>query len=273
MKFLASAAIGTTLLIPTAGFAQNFGDDADSGLRFTISAGVISSPTFLGDDEQQISVFPNITLSYGDRFTASLDGVRYTVFSQGGFSAGVVGAYDFGRDEDPDDNPFVVDSSDSTDLVGLGDIDGTIELGGFVEYEAQQFSARLELRQGVDGGHDGLYGEAELKYNGSFEIGQAPIFFSVGPVITFGDDAYNSTFFDVSAAQSAASGLSQFDAGGGINSYGLHASAVLPLSESTSLVGFVNYDQLAGDIADSSIVQERGSENQTTVGLLLSYSF
>ena len=139
--------------------------------------------------------------------------------------------------------------------------------------EAQQFSARLELRQGVDGGHDGLYGEPELKYNGSFEIGQAPIFFSVGPVITFGDDAYNSTFFDVSAAQSAASGLSQFDAGGGINSYGLHASAVLPLSESTSLVGFVNYDQLAGDIADSSIVQERGSENQTTVGLLLSYSF
>ena len=273
MKFLASAVLGTTVLFPTAIWSQNLGDHVENGLRFTISAGVISAPSFLGDNEQQISVFPNVMLSYGERFTASLDGVRYKVFSQAGFSAGVVGAYNFGRDEDPDDNPFVVDGSDSTDLVGLGDIDGTIELGGFVEYEFDPLSFRLELRQGVDGGHDGLYGEAEAMYNASFNIGRAPILFSLGPVLAFGDNAYTSTFFDVNAAQSAASGLSQFDAGGGIISYGLHANAVLPLSQKTALVGFVNYDRLTGDAADSSLVRERGSEDQTTFGLMLSYSF
>ncbi|MEM9229378.1 MAG: MipA/OmpV family protein [Pseudomonadota bacterium] len=273
MKYVTAITLGFSLIVPSAVLAQRLDDDDQAGLRFTVSAGVISAPTFLGDDEQQTSVVPNITLSYGDRFTAGLDGVRYTVFSRGGFNAGIVGAYHFGRDENPDDNPFVVSGGDTTDLVGLGDIDGTFELGGFVEYEAEQFSARLELRQGIDGGHDGLYGEAEVMYNGSFNAFERPVFFSVGPAIAFGDDAYNSTFFDVSAAQSAASGISQFDAGGGLISYGLHATAVVPLSERTSLVGFVNYDQLTGDVGDSSIVQERGSENQSTVGMFLDYTF
>lgn len=273
MKFIQTAALGALLVLPSTLLAQEFGGDDSDGLQITISAGVISAPSYLGDDDQQTSVFPNITLSYGDRLTASLDGIRYTVFSQNGFSAGVVGAYHFGRDENPDDNPFVIDGGDTTDLVGLGDIDGTFELGGYVEYEAQKFSARLELRQGVDGGHDGLYGEAEVKYNGSFDAFGRRAFFSIGPSVAFGDDAYNSTFFDVSAAQSAASGISQYDAGGGVISYGLHASAVVPLSEKMSMVGFVNYDQLAGDVGDSSIVQERGSENQTTVGMLLNYTF
>tara|TARA_B110000977_G_C10949283_1_gene444030 strand:+ start:500 stop:826 length:327 start_codon:yes stop_codon:yes gene_type:complete len=96
---------------------------------------------------------------------------------------------------------------------------------------------------------------------------------SVGPTVSFSDDSYANTFFDVSAAQSTASGISQYDADGGIMSYGLHASAFVPLNQNVSMVGFAEFDQLTGDIGDSSIVQERGSEDQVTAGLLINYTF
>jgi len=91
--------------------------------------------------------------------------------------------------------------------------------------------------------------------------------------VTFADDAYNSAYFDVSALQSAASGISQYNAEGGINSYGLSMSLMMPVSQTTSLVGFVDYEQLTGDVGGSSIVQERGSQDQVRVGVFLNYKF
>lgn len=56
-------------------------------------------------------------------------------------------------------------------------------------------------------------------------------------------------------------------------SYGLQASAFVPLNQNVSLVGFAEFDKLTGDVGDSSIVQERGSEDQVTAGLLINYTF
>lgn len=245
----------------------------DGGLEVTISGGIVSAPSYLGDDDYQTSVFPNITLRYGDRLEASLRGIEYTAVVGDGWKVGGILGYDSGREEDPDASDFMISGEVSTDLIGLGDVDGTIEVGGFFEYEAGPFAAKLDLRQGIDGGHDGLHGEASVSYRGKFEGMAMPVFFGVGPKITFGDDAYNSAYFDVSAAQSAASGISEYDAGGGINSYGLSANVMVPLSAQTSLIGFVDYEQLTGDVGDSSIVQERGSQDQVRAGVFLNYTF
>lgn len=260
MYKIVTLTVGTVLLLPTGVLADEHGQ----GWSYSIGAGAIYAPTFLGDDDYEAQAVPNVRVTYGDRFEASLGGIRYNALSGGPWRAGPVLSYDFGRDED---------SGDTNDLLGLGDIDGTIELGGFVAYEADRFSAKLEIRQGVDGGHDGITGEAEIAYRGTFNAFARPAFFTVGPAVSFGDTAFNSAFFDVDAAQSAASGISQFDAGGGINSYGLHAMAVVPLSDKTALVGFVEYDQLSGDVGGSSIVNERGSKAQTTAGIFITYSF
>lgn len=245
----------------------------DGGLQITISGGIVSAPSFVGDDDYQTSIFPNVTLRYGDRLEASLRGIEYTAIVRDGWKAGGILAYDSGREEAPDASDFMISGETSTDLVGLGDIDGTIEVGGFVAYEAGPFAAKFELRQGVDGGHDGLHGEASAQYRGKFDGMAMPVFFGVGPKITFGDDAYNGTYFDVSAAQSAASGISEYNAGGGINSYGLSANIMLPLTAQTSFIGFAEYEQLTGDVGDSSIVQERGSQDQVRVGVFLNYTF
>ncbi|MFK7993077.1 MAG: MipA/OmpV family protein [Granulosicoccus sp.] len=247
--------------------------DTQAGLEVTVSAGVLSAPAYLGGDEYQTSVIPNVTLKYADRWSASLRGIRYVALSDNGWQAGPLLSYDFGREERIDDNPFAISSESSTDLIGLGDIDGTLELGGFVEYEARAFSAKLELIQGVDGGHDGLSGKASVSYRGQFNVLGPPAFYSIGPALSFGDDAYNSTFFDTSAAQSVASGISQYDADGGVNSIGLHSSVFMPLTRATSIVGFLQYDELTGDVAESSLVTERGTTNQVTTGLFLNYRF
>ena len=244
--------------------------DWRSGWAFSVSAGTLISPAYLGADEYQVSVFPNLSVQYEDLFFASLEGVGFNLIRQNGFRAGPIARYDFGRDEDGS-NPLGF-GGETDDLKGFGDVDGTVELGGFVEYSYRQFSARVELRQGV-GGHEGLVGEAGLKYGNSFSAFGRPVFFELGPEITFADDTYNSAFFDVSAAQSAASGLSEFDAGGGVNTYGFHASLVVPLTDKVSLIGFGGVDQLTGDIADSSLVRERGSETQGIAGIMLNYRF
>ncbi|RPE70948.1 outer membrane scaffolding protein for murein synthesis (MipA/OmpV family) [Pacificibacter maritimus] len=258
--------------LPSAALAQGHADQ-DSGLQVTISGGIVSAPSFVGDDDYQTSIFPNVTLRYGDRLEASLRGIEYTAIIGDGWKAGGILGYDFGREEAPDASDFMISGEASTDLIGLGDVDGTIEIGGFVAYEAGPFAAHFELRQGVDGGHDGLHGEARAQYRGRFDAMALPVFFGVGPKISFGDDAYNSAYFDVSAAQSAASGISEYDAGGGINSYGLGANVMVPLSAQTSLIGFVDYEQLTGDVGNSSIVQERGSQDQVRAGVFLNYTF
>lgn len=272
MRLVAALGVMASVGLPGAVVAQE-AETHSEGLQFTVGAGLISAPTYLGDDDYQLRAVPNISLRYGDRLTASLRGVEYVAFSQGGWRAGPKLSYDFGRKEDTDDGPFVISGDSSTDLVGLGDVDGTFEVGGFVEYKSRSVAAKLELRQGVDGGHNGLVGEASISYVGQFAAIGRPTFFSIGPSISFGDDAYNSAYFDVSAAQSAASGISQFDANGGLNSVGVAASVMMPLTEKTSLVGFLEYDQLTGDIGKSSIVTERGSKDQFTAGFFINRSF
>jgi len=242
------------------------------GWEISVMAGGLYVPTYLGDDDYQLLAVPSISAKYKDLFFASIfEGIGYNLVNNDSWRIGPVANYDFGRDESGDD-PLAVNGDDTDDLDGLGDIDDTFEVGAFAEYRSSQYSAKLEIRQGLDG-HEGLIAEAELKYAGRFMAFERPVFYSFGPEIVYGDDDYNSVFYDVNASQSAASGLTQFDADAGVISYGLHVSAVIPLTHNTSIIGLAGYDQLVEDAADSSLVKERGSKNQGIIGILVSYKF
>jgi outer membrane protein len=56
-------------------------------------------------------------------------------------------------------------------------------------------------------------------------------------------------------------------------SYGVSGALILPLTDHVSTFVFGGYDRLAGDAAKSSLVEDRGSPNQGTLGLFLSYEF
>ena len=97
--------------------------------------------------------------------------------------------------------------------------------------------------------------------------------YALGPRMRFGSSDFVDEYFSIDAAQSARTGLRQFDADGGLNSVGFGASAIIPQGRRMTVVLFSSYDRLLGDIADSPLVDRRGNANQFTVGASLSWRF
>lgn len=244
----------------------------DDGWSLSIGAGALFSPNYLGDDAYSLAVVPYIRVKHGDRFFASVEeGVGYNLINQVNFRAGPLATIEFGREED-EGNPFRVIGDRTTDLIGLGDVDISFSLGGFAEVDFGSLTASARLGQAVSG-HDGLTGEIGLRYGGTLTGYGPPVIYSFGPRINFGDNTYHDAFFSVDAVQSAASGLTVFDASSGIVSYGLSGTAIIPLSDEITMTAFGNLSRLSGDAADSSLVTERGAPNQAFIGLATAYTF
>ena len=270
MKKLFTLLLASAMMIPAHSFAQD--GNHNQGWSYSAGAGAVYSPSYLGDDESQLSAIPNIRVSYEDKFFASLgEGIGYNVVNNNGFKVGPIVKYDFGRDEDGS-NPFAVNGDDTNDLRGLGDVDGSLEVGAYVEYEFEPVTTKLEVRQGL-GGHEGLVGEASIHYGGNVNIASQHVMYSVGPEISYTDGSYNEAYFGVNAAQSTASGLAQYNADDATLSYGVGGSVIIPHTERISTILFAGYTQLGDTIADSSLVETRGSDSQATVGFLVNYSF
>lgn len=146
----------------------------------------------------------------------------------------------------------------------------SIEAGGFAQVSltpAVRF--RLEGRKGLSG-HKGWVGEASADYiarEGDDWL------FSIGPRVTLGDAKYQRAYFGVTPAASAASGLTAYDPGGGIQSVGVTAGYLRQLGKRWGIGIYGRYDRLVGDAADSPVVRHSGSRSQPSAGLALSYTF
>lgn len=203
------------------------------------------------------------------------DGLGYDVIRSGGFRAGPLIGFRPARRENGN-NPFKI-AGDSTDaLQGLGRVKSTAEAGCFVGYQSGNFAAKLDVRQALSGDL-GLIATLGVHYTAAIPMPSAthtrPAIVAIGPRLTVVDDKYNQTYFGVTAIQSARSGLRQYKADGGLQSIGIGASAKIPLSDRISGMILVGYDRLTGDAARAPLVEDRGSRNQATVGLGLTYKF
>jgi outer membrane protein len=254
-----------------AAFAAS-ASNAQTDWQFTVGAASLYAPVFTGSKDYQLLAVPNLKIEYKDRFFASVqDGVGYNVLQGSNWRAGPLAKYTFERKEDGE-STFRVAGKKSTALLGLGDVDGTVELGGFLEYKASPLSYKLKLRQGVNG-HEGMVGEASVNYGGRITGSGKPIIYSVGPRTQFADSNYNNAYFGISPTQSARSGLGQYTADNGLVSYGVGAFALVPIADKVSFSFFGGYDRLAKQAADSPLIKQRGSENQFVGGVMLNYQF
>lgn len=273
MRTLPIVLAATTILFPLHAIAQDpMSGASPEGWNYSVGAGVLVAPSYLGDDSYQVMAVPNVRVTYEDVFFASMqEGAGYNLIHTDQWRAGPLARYDFGRDEDGD-SAFRVSGDKTDDLRGLGDVDGSFEIGGFVEYTLDSFSGTLEVLQAMDG-HDGLVGTASLEYSGMTSVMGKPAKYSFGPEIKFADSHYHAAYFGVDARQSAASGLAQYSADAGILSYGVGGSAIIPMTDTISAVAFMRYDRLGEEAADSSLVKKSGSDHQGSAGLFLNYSF
>lgn len=270
MKKISQIFIASAIMMSVHASAQEQ-KPQKKGWSYSVGLGGGYTPIYMGDDENRASFFPNLTAKYEDKFFASFgQGIGYNLINTESWQVGPVIKYDSGREEDAS-NAFSGDG-DTTDLIGLGDVDGAVEMGAFAKYGINAMSFEIELRQALDS-HEGLVGEASIQYKGFSDIGGQKVIYSFGPKISYTDGNYNKAYFGVNASQSSASGLAQYDADNSTLSYGIAGNLIIPHTKNVSSFLFASYTRLGDTISDSSLIQQRGSEDQSSVGYLLNYSF
>ncbi|MEM8636414.1 MAG: MipA/OmpV family protein [Pseudomonadota bacterium] len=167
--------------------------------------------------------------------------------------------------------------ADTAQIVALPDVDVAAEIGAFAGFRIP-FGALPEgtltgtatVRHDVAGSHNGLTVDSELEYffavNRMLRIG-------VSANASFATNDYFDTYFSIDADGSAASGLAQFDAGGGARDVGLEIYSILSFSKRWGVFSRLSYNRLLGDAENSPIVQDAGSADQFFVGTGLFFRF
>jgi outer membrane protein len=156
-------------------------------------------------------------------------------------------------------------------------VPGTPEVGGFLEATLPLargpgaptlLTARLAVVQATQS-HEGA--TADLSVGMVRPMGRWTL--GGGVAATWADSDYASAFFDVTPADSAASGLPEYDASGGLLTAGASLFVSYALTESWSVNALAGYTLVTGSAADSPFVADRGQPQQPFAGLGLNWRF
>jgi MipA family protein len=240
----------------------------DDGLRIGLGGG--AAPDYFGSDDYQFVPLPYFSYKQdGFGISSSQLGVEADVLPFLGFDGGPIVRYNSGRKNVKDN---VVDL--------LPDVDGTVEVGAYLAggiplSDASAgtptiFTARIEATKGVSGGHNGSLFTGTL---GVITPLSSDLTLISNVSATYMSKSYADSFFDISAAGSAASGLASYNAGSGFRDVGLGLTANYNLTGNLSVFALGRYNHIVGDAAKSPIVKDRGSANQFLAGAGLIYYF
>jgi outer membrane protein len=242
--------------------AQTYGPAPAPDWTITIGAEGRVTPAYDGSDRYIVVPYPVFEIRRAGtprNFTSPRDGFSIAIINLGQFRLGPTGKVVLPRDQ-----------SDYAALRGLGDVDWALEVGAFAEFWPWRWlRTRAEVRQGF-GGHDGVV--AELTADVVVPVTQT-LTFSAGPRLTLASADALQPYFGVTPAQSIRSGLPVFRPDGGVRAFGLGAQVRQEWSREWATNLFVEYDRLSDDAARSPILTRRGSVDQVTVGIGLSYTF
>jgi outer membrane protein len=238
------------------------------GWIVTVGGGGDMMPAWPGANKYVLWGTPRFSVRKDDgtptRFVGARDSVGFAVVNSGEFKFGPT--VKFVRERKASDDPR---------LSGLPDVDFAVQAGGFAEYwPATWLRMRGEVRQGF-GGETGVTGDAFL----DAIVPLGPFRLSGGPRMTVQSTNAVSPYFSVTPTASASStiaGLPQlpvYNVGGGLYSYGTGGKLEYFIDQHWSAFAFGEYERLTGSVADSPIVTMRGSPNQVSAGLGVTYSF
>jgi outer membrane scaffolding protein for murein synthesis (MipA/OmpV family) len=254
--------VAATIVVATPASAT--GDLVPAGTTIAVGAQAIVQPTYEGSGEYELVAVPIVkfggsesALSFVKFDFRALNDVGIGVVNVGGLSFGPAVGYRFDREEDDGDR-----------LRNLGDIDGGFLVGGFARYDLKPFYVRGSYLTQVSGEEDagGIF-----RFQGGADFHVSPqLLLKTFAAVEWADDDYMQTYFGVTAAQSAASGLTRFDPSSGAKSFHLGATAEYEVFPTWTVHAGVEYVQLLGDAADSPITED---ESQVVARLGLSKSF
>jgi len=219
------------------------------GWTSQLGIGAIVNPEFVGADEYQVIPIPYVEFRYLDELGTLL----FANVPQG------IGAY-FYRRRGQDGRALNLGLAVAPgfnvrgdEIEGLKEIDPAIEARLLIEARWQRWGFEGTLAQDVGRGHEGAYLDLSLSRRNS--IGRHGGFYACGPVLRAGDDDYKSALYSVRPEESAASGLSPYEAEAGVERLGLQAIVSLPLGMGPwrwTAIG--RYSRLLDESAESPVV-------------------
>ena len=217
-------------------------------------------PEYLGSEKNELGIFGDFRIDYADRFFLGLrDGLGMNMINQPQIKAGPRLVYRFGRDKE-----------DSAVLSQLETIDNSVEIGFFMSYVWEQWEANFTIDKDISNAHDGMLAETGLAY--SMEVSpQLTVRF--GPSLTWGNQSYMRKFYGITAAQSAASGLTAYEPKSSFRDLTLGVSGDYKIDNEWSLAFEAKLIKLLEDAADSPLVNDVGDDLQVYLGAGAKYTF
>lgn len=228
----------------------------DLSLRLGIATGI--SPDYVGSDNYRVRVLPIVDLRYKDIVFLQGTKLKINVLNKDRFRVGPVISYRSGRSENR-----------NTVLMGLGDVPDTFEIGGFAEFYLSGMRLTGDFRQAVSD-NLGWNARATLSH-GVFN--SEKILVGVGVGFKWASNNQMDADFGITPAQSAASGIPIFDAGGGPVNISLSGLARYRLSEHWRVDGLLSVRRLLDGAARSPLTDTFGSKLQLVTGIGVRYGF
>ncbi|QPM91528.1 MipA/OmpV family protein [Pseudooceanicola algae] len=214
------------------------------------AVGIGAGPQYIGSGDTIRAAAPLIRKSF-DRRYISLEAnyLSVNLVDDPHWKAGPAGILRFGRGDVQD-----------AQVAALPDIDMSVDLGGFVAWETGGADPRdrwhigtgaLQDATGAHGGH-----VMDLNLRRWLPMGRYGAF-GLGLAGSWGSASYMDSYFSVTSAGSAASGLTEYSARSGWRDARLTAVFVQPVSEDWAVVGGMIYSYLLDDAANSPVVRRR----------------
>jgi outer membrane protein len=227
----------------------------------SLGLGLGLTPDYEGSEDYEGVLIPYASVVWSNHMAFDLIGnkAKFNLIPSANWKGGLVGEFIPERDD-----------VDSNKVDKLDDVDTSIMLGGFFGWENPSWTASIEAMADVADGNDGaiirLNGGHRLMINNEWRMG-------FGAFVTWADEDYTESYFGISLAESARSGLNDYDADEGFKDVGLNFRVIYQPWQHWGFMGLASYKRLVGDAADSPVVEDEGSENQLTGGVLVFYKF
>lgn len=237
-----------------------------AGWKFTVGGGAFVGPDYPGSDDYEVRAAPVLKVQK-DKFYIKTDGpgVRANVIPHGRFELGPVLRYGGGRDDVED---AVVDR--------LPDVDDAFWVGAFAAFkvpglfgERDALGFEVEAVEATSGGNGAV---VKLGVDYGQQVTQR-LMLGVGLSSSYVDGDYADSYFSVSAAGAAASGLARYDAGAGIRDVTLSLNGRFAVTKSIGIGAVAGVSRMLGDAADSPVVDDRGTATPVFGGAFVTYSF
>jgi len=174
-----------------------------------LAVGAAMQPTFRGSDRYRATPVPLVIIRWRDTVSLGQDGLSL-YWHDDNFRIGGGISYDGGRLDH--ESSGILNSGDNR-LKGLGDVDASVGLRGFVSYKMGPVYLDTSLTKYLGSQNKGVV----LNFGASAPLALSKQFI-VRPHIgmTWADDNYMRTFFGVSSLQASQSIFPQFNAGAGL---------------------------------------------------------